>query len=95
MGKIEIIVTRHAGLVDYLKQEGLVDDNVKVVSHAGPQAVAGKHVLGVLPHSLSCLTASFTEVQLRLPPDLRGKELTVNDVRQFAGKPVTYKVQVI
>jgi len=91
--KISLIVTRHAGLVDYLKQEGIVEDDVEVITHATPKAVQGKHVLGVLPHSLSCLTKSFTEIPLKLPAELRGKELTANDVRQFAGKPVTYKVE--
>jgi len=93
MKKIEVIVTRHAGLVEYLKQEGLISDEVKVVSHANMETVSGKHVLGVLPHSLSCLTASFTEIPLSLPPELRGKELTTEDVRQYAGAPVTYKVR--
>ena len=92
--KIDIIVTRHQGLVDYLTEEGIVSSSssVEVVSHASAEVVQGKHVLGVLPHSLSCLCASFTEVPLRLPAELRGKELTAEDVRRYAGKPVTYRV---
>ena len=89
---IDLIVTRHAGLVEYLVQEGLVQDGVEVISHASPEAISGKHVCGVLPHSLSCLTASFTEVPLFLPADLRGKELTVEQVREFAQPISTYQV---
>lgn len=92
--KQKLIVTRHAGLVEYLKQEGIVSDNVEVVAHASPEAVVGRHAFGVLPHSLSCLTASFTEIPLRLPAELRGKELTADDVRRYAGTAVTYKVTV-
>jgi putative CRISPR-associated protein (TIGR02620 family) len=92
---IDLIVTRHSGLVEYLKEQGLVSDVVEVIAHATPEAVAGRHVCGVLPHSLSCLTASFTEVPLRLPPELRGKELSLEQLRQYAGKPVTYKVMVM
>ncbi len=88
----KLIVTRHNGLVEYLKEEKIVGDNVEVIAHASPEAVTGRHVIGVLPHSLSCLTASFTEIPLRLPPELRGKELTAEDVRKYAGKPVTYIV---
>jgi len=91
--KINLIVTRHKGLVTYLKEEGMINDDVKVIDHASAEAVEGKHVLGVLPHSLSCLTKSFTEIPLRLPSELRGKELTSNDVRKYAGKPMTYKVR--
>jgi len=89
---VEIIVTRHRGLVEYFKRKKFVSNDVEVVTHASSEIVADKHVLGVLPHSLSCLTKSFTEIPLFLPPKLRGKELTANDVEKYAGKPVTYKV---
>lgn len=93
--KVDVIVTRHPGLVAYLKEVGLTSEGVEVVSHATPENVAGKHVCGVLPHSLSCLCASFTEVPLTLPPELRGTELTLEQVRQYAGAPITYKVEVL
>jgi putative CRISPR-associated protein (TIGR02620 family) len=93
--KIDLIVTRHPGLVQYLTEEGIVSADVETISHASPEAITGRHVLGVLPHSLSCLTASFTEIPMRLPAELRGKELTVEDVRKYAGAPVTYHVEVI
>ena len=92
MKKIELIVTRHPGLVEYLREIGLADAETVVVSHATPDVVKGKRVCGVLPHSLSCLCDTFTEVPLDLPQELRGAELTVEQVRQYAGAPVTYRV---
>lgn len=93
--KVDIIVTRHAGLVKYLKEIGMADDSTSVISHASPDSVRGKHVCGVLPHNLSCLCAFFTEIPLNVPPELRGHELNLEQVRQYAGRPVTYKVTVI
>jgi hypothetical protein len=90
--KFDLIVTRHTALVEYLREMGLAGEDTEVLSHASPRNVACKHVCGVLPHSLSCLTKTFTEVPLALPPELRGVELTVQQVRQFAGEPVTYRV---
>ncbi len=90
--EIEIVVTRHAALIEYLKEIGLATDETSVVSHATPDVVRVKNVLGVLPHSLSCLTATFTEVPLNLPPEMRGKELTIEDMREYSGDPVTYIV---
>lgn len=87
-----LIVTRHQGLVAYLIAEGLVPADVEVVSHATPANVEDKHVWGVLPHSLSCLTRSFTEIPLDLPAELRGVELSEDQVRKYAGEAVTYKV---
>jgi putative CRISPR-associated protein (TIGR02620 family) len=90
---IDVIVTRHSGLVEYLKEIELADNFTAVISHATPENVVGRDVCGVLPHSLSCLTNSFTEVPLALPAELRGKELSLEEVRQYAGKPVTYQVR--
>ena len=91
--RIDVIVTRHPGLVAYLETLGLIDNETQVINHAGPDDVRGKRVCGVLPHSLSSLCASFTEIPLRLPPELRGKELSSEQVQRFAGKPVTYIVK--
>ena len=95
MKRIDLIVTRHPGLVDYLHELGLAEEGVEVISHATPEAVSGRHVCGVLPHSLSSLTASFTEVPLALTPELRGQELNLKTLREIAGDPVTYRVEVI
>ena len=52
-----------------------------------------KDVIGVLPLALACYTKSLTEVPLTLPIELRGKELTIEEIRQYASKPVTYIVR--
>ena len=93
MERIELIVTRHSGLVEYLKEIGLADETTIVVSHATPDIVANRHVCGVLPHALSCLCATFTEIPLNLPAELRGIELSLDQVRQYAGDPVTYVIR--
>lgn len=93
--KIDLIVTRHPALVDYLRELGLVDEGVEVLNHAMAAAVTGRNVCGVLPHSLSCLCETFTEVPLALTPELRGKELDLQTLRRIAGKPVTYRVEVV
>lgn len=90
--RINLIVTRHTGMVDYLKEIGLASEGVEVIAHATADSVRGKHVCGVLPHSLSCLCESFTEVPLVLSAELRGVELDLAAVRAYAGTPVTYKI---
>lgn len=93
--KIELVVTRHPALVEYLRELGLVTKDVKVLSHATEFDVMEKHVAGVLPHNLSCLCATFTEVPLALTPEMRGKELDLETLRKVAGEPVTYIVRRI
>lgn len=90
-----LVVTRHMSLVDYAMEIGLIDSSAEVVSHVTAEIVKDRHVLGVLPHSMSCLTLSFTEIPLSLPAELRGTELTIEQLRQYAGQPVTYKVEKV
>lgn len=91
-----VVITRHTGLVEYLKDIKLIDETATVISHATAEDVTDKHVIGVLPHSLSVHTASFTEVPLvNLPASMRGQELTVEDMRLYTGKPVTYHVNLL
>ncbi|HEC26703.1 MAG TPA: hypothetical protein ENI67_04755 [Gammaproteobacteria bacterium] len=91
----KLIVTRHPALVEYLRQLDLVDSSAEVVTHATPDKVAGRHVYGVLPHHLSCLCTAYTEVPLLLPVELRGHELTLAQVEQYAQPVQTYTVQII
>jgi len=92
---MKIIITRHPAMVALLVKRGLVDPSTPVLAHASASEVQGKHVFGVLPHSLSCLAASFTEIPLRIPAELRGKELSLDEMEAFAGEPVTYTVSKV
>ena len=90
-----IIVTRHPALVEYLREARIVEgkESIEVLSHVdNPELIRGKHVFGVLPLHLAAFAASITEVPLSIPAEMRGKELTLEEVRQFAGQPVEYVV---
>jgi len=95
--KITVVVTRHPALVAYLQKLGLVDESVQVLDHVSdPEILKGKNVCGVLPHNLSCLCETFTEIPLlNLPPELRGKEMSIEIMEKYAGNPVTYVVRKI
>ena len=91
----QIIVTRHPALVRYLIKKGYVNDDVEHVSHANIEDVQGKHVFGVLPLWLASHCESLTELQLRLPPEKRGIELTLTDIEFYAVKPKTYIIREV
>ena len=87
-----VIITRHPALVELLSERGIIDGTEQVLSHATPEDVMGRHVIGVLPLSLAALAASVTEVPLSLAPEDRGKELGIERLREIAGDAVTYVV---
>ena len=94
---MKTVVTRHQSLVDYLIEQGIVsqEEGFEVITHATPEDVKGKDVIGVLPLSLACLANTITEVPLKLTPEDRGKELTLARVKEIAGDPVTYEVKKV
>jgi hypothetical protein len=90
----KLIVTRHPALVDHLIDLGLASAETPVLAHATAQDVSGCHVLGVLPLHLAAAATSVTEVPLAIPAEMRGRELSLAEVRRYAGPAVTYAVTV-
>ena len=93
--KFDVVVTRHAGLLDYAKSIGLLDGTEEVISHATPENVRGKNVFGVLPMSFAVHAASITEIPMNLPVELRGKEIPVEEMGKYAGQPASYQVKLV
>lgn len=73
-----LVVTRHPALVEFLAEQGVEGE---LISHATPEQVRGRRVFGVLPMSLAALCETFTEVSLVVPQELRGKELTLEEIK--------------
>lgn len=90
-----IIVTRHAGLVQYLKAKGLAPEDAVVKEHVLPNDVIDNDVIGVLPLWLAHLAKTMTVVDLKLPPELRGAELTMEQVAQYASDISRYQVKLL
>lgn len=92
----KVVVTRHNALVAYMKELGLVDETTPVYPHVRGSMIAGKHVFGALPLHLMALAAKVTVVPLRnVPHNLRGQDLSIEEVRMYAAPPVTYEVREV
>ena len=90
-----IVVTRHAALVDFLCERGLIEGSVVVKAQVSPAEVCGRHVIGVLPLHLAAFAESVTTVDLDIPNELRGAELSLDQLRAFARAITTYQVKVL
>lgn len=91
----QIVVTRHPALVTVLIEDGLVDIDTPVLAHATPEQIEFKHVFGVLPLHLAVHAKMVTEILLNLPEELRGKELSIPELRKYMGPPRTYQVREV
>jgi len=89
--QIDLIVTRHSGLVEFLREKGLVANGCEIISHVTDKKILiNKVVAGVLPLALAVYCDTFIEVALDLPSEMRGKELTCAGVRKYATGVVSY-----
>jgi putative CRISPR-associated protein (TIGR02620 family) len=92
---IDLIVTRHPGLLEVLEEKGIATPGTPVIAHASADDLRGKHVAGVLPLALAAECASVTELALALPPEARGRELSAAEVRQYLTGIRRYRVEVL
>ena len=94
--KKQLIVTRHKSLVSYLLDKNIIKEGeYKLIEHADYKDVEGQNVIGVLPLQLASYAKSITEVPLKLTPEMRGKELTFDEVEKVAEEPVQYIVREV
>ena len=88
-----LIITRHAGLVDFLIDICPCLGTIQVLAHATPADVMGRVCIGVLPPHLAALALLQVEIPLDFSdPALRGSELTAAGVAAIAGSPRFYRV---
>ena len=90
---MKILVTRHSALVEYFSNMGITFD--KVITHATAEDVTGNDVYGVLPLHLASLANTVATVDMDLPAEMRGKELSLTDIETYFTGMSTYQVKKI
>lgn len=89
-------VSRHPGAKEWAQQEGITVD--AVIDHLDPATIqAGDTVIGSLPVNLAAEVCErggrYLHLTLELPFELRGKELTAEDMRRCGARVEEYSVQ--
>lgn len=94
---MKVVVTRHAAFVTVCHERGLIEeDGFVVLAHASPEEIKGKTVItSGLPLHLAALCKSVVTIPLTLPPELRGKELSVEQMREHAGETEKFLVMKV
>jgi hypothetical protein len=92
-----IVVTRHEVLIEYLHKTTIVNKRTCSILEqvTDPRQIMGAHVIGVLPPYLAMYAHKVTNVPMVVPAELRGVELTLEQVEQYAGKPFTYELNPV
>jgi CRISPR-associated protein Csx16 len=92
---VTYFVTRHAGARDWAAQEGFCVD--RVVQHLDVENVErDDRVIGSLPVNLAARVCErggrYLHLALEVPAELRGKELTAEDMRQLGARVEEYRI---
>lgn len=91
-----VVVTRHPALIEYMREIDLIPEYVEVITHVTDvEQIKGNRVYGILPFDLAQHAESMVTIPLNVPAELRGTELTVEQIRQYAGTPQTFIVKQI
>lgn len=89
-------ISRHSGAVAWAEAEGFHID--QRLTHFEVETVQpGDMILGTLPVSLiaevNICGGRYFHLTLELPPEIRGKELTADDMRTYGARLEEYAAQ--
>lgn len=82
-------ITRHPGAIAWAHEEGI--EVTQLIDHLDVGSIQpGDTVVGTLPVNLAAQVcargARYFHLSLELPSDMRGKELSAEDMRQFGAR---------
>ena len=89
-----LFVTRHAGAIEWLHRHGLRED--AVLDHLSLEDISpGDQVIGSLPINLIAtlceMGATYYNIDLHVPKELRGKELGPDQMDQCGARLMRYE----
>jgi CRISPR-associated protein Csx16 len=89
-------ISRHPGALAWAADEGLFVD--QVIAHLDPAIIQpGDTLIGSLPVNLAAEVCArggrYLHLSLDLPPDLRGRELSVEQMRACGARVEEYQVR--
>ena len=90
-----LVVTRHKALVDLLREKGIISGDCDYMEHAGVDDVQGRDVVGNLPLHLAAHCHTITSVAMSVPLEMRGRELTLDELREVYRGVHTYRVEEV
>jgi len=87
-----IIVTRHKGALKWLQKYHPEFKDCKVNDHVSPEDLKGNIVVGVLPVHLASMCVEYWHMEMDVPREYRGKELSLEDMERFGCHITRYNV---
>jgi len=95
------VVTRHVGAIEWIARKGF--EGATLVSHLDGETIAnlneGDVVIGVLPIHIAAQVcdrgASFYALTINVPPEMRGRELSADDMESLGASIQQFEVRCV
>jgi ankyrin repeat protein len=85
-----LIVTRHSALVTFLREKYGITGTV--VEHISKEDARSRNIIGNVPLHIAAYANAVATLELDIPRELRGVELTVEQIRQYSKGLEWYRV---
>jgi CRISPR-associated protein Csx16 len=76
-----------------LPADAIQRDDVEIVAHASVEDLRGHIVIGTLPVQLAAECGEYWHLEIDVPAEYRGRELTIADMERFGCTLTCYTVQ--
>lgn len=89
-----LIVTRHMGLVEFLRRQGIMGEIITRVDD--PEQLRGRDVFGPpLPLALAAHARTLTIAEMDLPVGIRPPDLSADEMVQHGARLVTFVIREV
>ena len=86
------IVTRHDGALEWVKKHHPEFADVEVIAQASPEDLKGNRIIGTLPIHLAAICKRYWHLEMTVPADRRGTEISCEDMEKFGCKITRFEV---
>jgi len=80
------IVTRHAGAMEWIAKHHLEFGDAEVIAHADVGDLKGRRIIGMLPIHMAAMCKEYWHLEMTVPADRRGTEISCEDMENFGCK---------
>lgn len=92
----KIFVSRHKGAYGWFnKHHPKLAENCEYKNHIITEEIAGNIIIGTLPINLSVNAEEYWHLTMNIPAEMRGKELTIEDMEALDCKIERYEIKKI
>lgn len=96
MQQFDLFLSRHRDLYQFFVNKKIISSDLPILEHVDNlDLIKNKRIIGIIPSKLAILAHSISQIELNIPKEFKGKDLTPEQLEEFSGELQTFKVEEI